>query len=96
MGKTLCHKIEKRFLLLSHTAHKHFDYHSTLKGMFQFKALQGAARDAPLNDKSILQDKWESTAFLRARKVYYCVVYSHVTKQREMWKMPKTIQDQKH
>lgn len=64
--------------------------------MFQFKALQGAARNTPLNDKSIVQDKWESTAFLRARKVYYCVIYGQVTKQREMWKMSKRIQDQKH
>lgn len=26
--------------------------------MFQFKALQGAASNAPLNEKSIVQDKW--------------------------------------
>lgn len=41
MGKTLCHKIEKRVLLLSHTAHKHFDYHSTLKGCFNLKLFKG-------------------------------------------------------
>lgn len=38
----------------------------------------------------------ESIALLRARKVCYCVIYSQGTKQRDMWKMSKRIQDQKH
>lgn len=37
MGKALCHKLEKCLPLLSHITHKHFDYHSTLKGCFNLK-----------------------------------------------------------